>query len=158
MVRGQLEMPLKRLVGSGDKIGLVTLPFLVVGVALNLAFPTAFAVGGPPPGLRVLSLVVLACGVVGWLWSVALILRYVPRGDLITWGPFAVVRHPLYTSVALLVLPWLGFLLDTWLGVVVGAAMYAAVRALAQAEEAALRRAHGARWDHYRDAVLLPWL
>ena len=28
----------------------------------------------------------------------------VPRGELITTGPFALVRHPLYTGVALLVL------------------------------------------------------
>src|SRR5437870_1582874 len=35
------------LVGSGDRTGLFTLPFLTVGVSLNAAFPTLSAVGGP---------------------------------------------------------------------------------------------------------------
>jgi hypothetical protein len=45
-------MTLKVLVGSGDKIGLFALPFLLVGLALNIAFPPAFRVGGPPVALR----------------------------------------------------------------------------------------------------------
>jgi hypothetical protein len=42
-----IDMNLRALVGSGDRIGLVTLPFLVVGVFLNIAFPAVFMVGGP---------------------------------------------------------------------------------------------------------------
>ena len=37
------------LVGSGDRIGAFVLPFVLVGVALNIAFPETFSVGGPPP-------------------------------------------------------------------------------------------------------------
>ena len=42
---------LKKLVGSGDRIGLFVLPVAVVGVFLNYAHPTWFDVGGPPTGL-----------------------------------------------------------------------------------------------------------
>jgi protein-S-isoprenylcysteine O-methyltransferase Ste14 len=149
---------LKRLVGSGDKIGLVFLPFLVGGVILNLAFPEFFAVGGPPAGLAALSVLVLAVGVVMWLWSVVLILRRVPKGELITSGPYRLVRHPLYTAVALLVLPWLGFLLNTWLGVVLGVVLYVASRVFAPEEEATLATSFGSRWETYRRSVLLPWV
>jgi protein-S-isoprenylcysteine O-methyltransferase Ste14 len=47
-------------------------------------------------------------------------LRKVPRRELITNGPYAIVKHPLYTGVALLVLPWIGFISNTWLGAVIG--------------------------------------
>lgn len=151
-------MGLKRLVGSGDRIGLAVLPVLVVGVALNVAFPDAFRAGGPPAWLATLSVAMLVPGVVGWLWSVVLILRHVPSGELITGGPFAVVKHPLYTAVALLVLPWLGFLLDTWLGVLVGVALYAASRRFAPAEERLLAKVFPGEWERYRDGVLVPWL
>ena len=134
MATAQLRLNLKDLVGSGDRIALFTLPFLVLGLGLTVAFPKLFEVGGPPPALEVTSIVVLAVGVVLWLWSVALILTRVPRGELITTGPYALVKHPLYTSVALLVLPWLGFLFNTWLGAVIGSALYAGSRLFSPSE------------------------
>lgn len=148
----------KTLVGAGHHIGAVVLPIVVVGVAANLLWPAVFAVGGPAPLLRTVSLVMLVPGVIGWLWSAALILLRVPKGELITGGPFAVVKHPLYTAVALLVLPWVGFLLNTWLGAVLGIALYAASRRYAPEEETALARVFGAEWDAYTRRVLVPWL
>ena len=151
-------MDLRNLVGSGDRIGLLTLPVLVIGVLLNLAFPSAFSVGGPGDALRAISIGVLIVGLVVWAWSVALILTRVPRGRLITTGPFAVVKHPLYTGVALLVIPWLGFLLDTWLGLLIGITVYVGSRLFAPAEERELSRTFGGAWDEYQHRLLLPWL
>jgi protein-S-isoprenylcysteine O-methyltransferase Ste14 len=151
-------MNLKALVGSGDKIGLFTLPFLIVGVILNIAFPSLFNVGGPPIALRAISIVLVIVGITVWAWSVVLILTKVPRGELITSGPYALVKHPLYTGVALLVLPWVGFLLNTWLGAAIGAALYIGSRRFAPAEEEALLKTFGAAWDQYRKAVKVPWI
>ena len=148
---------LRRLVGSGDKIGLFVLPFVIGGLILNVAFPDFFAVGGPSPTLRAVSIVVLIPGVAIWIWSVVLILRNVPRGQLITTGPYAWVKHPLYTDVALLVLPWIGFLLNTWLGAVLGVILYIGDRMYAPEEEEALRTSFGDRWDAYANGVKLPW-
>jgi protein-S-isoprenylcysteine O-methyltransferase Ste14 len=149
---------LKALMGSGDRIGLFTAPFLVVGLILNLVYPAVFAVGGPPPVLRAVSVAVLVVGVVIWAWSVALIVVNVPRGRLITGGPYRLVKHPLYTAVALLVLPWLGLLLDSWLGALVGVVLYVASRRYAPAEEAGLSARFGTAWQEYRDGVKLPWV
>ena len=151
-------MDLKRLVGSGDKIGLFTLPFVAAGVVLNVAYPSVFQVGGPPSWLWWLSIGILVPGLVIWLWSVILILANVPRRRLITGGPYGWVKHPLYAAVALLVLPWAGFLLDTWLGAVTGAVLYLASRIFAPTEEAYLSRTFGTRWDAYRRRVKLKWL
>ncbi|MGE5225940.1 MAG: methyltransferase family protein [Planctomycetaceae bacterium] len=149
---------LKDLVGSGDKVALFTLPVVIVGVALQFAFPSAFEVGGPSDALRTISIVVLILGLVIWIWSVVLILTKVPRGELITAGPYSLMKHPIYTSVALLVLPWAGFLLNTWLGLAIGVALYVGSRRYAPAEEADLSRTFGPAWDEYRHAVRLPWL
>jgi protein-S-isoprenylcysteine O-methyltransferase Ste14 len=152
------RVTLTDLMGSGDKIGLLTLPFLAVGLALNIAYPSVFAVGGPPTALRLLSIAVLVPGLVVWGWSVALILTKVPRGQLITSGPYALVKHPLYTGVALLVLPWAGFLLNTWLGAVLGAVVYIGSRKFSPNEEADLAKTFGAAWHDYRRKVKIPWL
>jgi protein-S-isoprenylcysteine O-methyltransferase Ste14 len=151
-------MNLKRLVGSGDRIGLLTLPFLIIGLVLNILRPSLFSVGGPPMALKVLSVIVLIPGVMIWIWSVVLILAEVPRQKLITSGPYSFVKHPLYTGVALLVLPWIGLLLNTWLGVVLGIILYVASRIFSPEEERTLSRAFGAAWDEYCDKVKIPWL
>ena len=151
-------MKLKALVGNGEKIGLLVLPVLAIGLILNILFPSAFSVGGPPAFLRLFSVAVLIPGVVVWIWSVVLILTKVPKKQLITSGPYALVKHPLYTGVALLVLPWVGFLLNTWLGALVGITLYAGSRMFAPREEQELSKAFGAAWVNYAGAVRIPWL
>mgnify|MGYP001213408054 CR=1 FL=1 len=151
-------MKLKILVGSGRKIGIFTLPFLVAGIILNVLFPEFFGVGGPSEILRWVSVVILVPGIVVWIWSVVLILVKVPRHELITTGPYALVLHPLYAGVALMVLPWLGFLLNTWLGLLTGLVLYTGSRIYAPEEEKILARIFGEKWDSYRKKVLLPWL
>ena len=155
---GLARLELRRLVGAGDKIGLLALPFLVVGVVLNVAYPSVFDVGGPTAVLRLVSIALLVPGVIIWGWSVPLILTKVPRGELITKGPYALVKHPLYTGVALLGLPWAGFLLDTWLGAVLGVVVYLGSRVFSSNEEAELVQTFGPAWDDYRRSVKIPWL
>jgi protein-S-isoprenylcysteine O-methyltransferase Ste14 len=152
------NVTLRGLAGAGDRIGLLTLPFLVGGLALNLAYPWAFTVGGPPTALRLLSIAMLVPGVIVWAWSVALILTKVPRGQLITTGPYALVKHPLYTGVALLVLPWAGFLFNSWLGAVLGVVVYVGLKVFSPHEEAQLAKSFGPAWNDYRRRVKLPWL
>jgi protein-S-isoprenylcysteine O-methyltransferase Ste14 len=151
-------MNVKLLVGSGDKIALFTLPFLIVGLILNMAYPSLFDVGGPSSVLRVVSVVVLMPGVAIWLWSIILILTKVPKGELITSGPYSLVKHPQYTSVALLVLPWIGFLLNTWLGALIGVILYIGSRVFARTEESELSKNFGPSWDEYSSTVKIPWL
>ncbi len=157
-ILGGMDMKLKDLVGSGDNIGLLVLPFLVIGLILNIIFPSWFKVGGPSTVLKVISIILIIPGVVIWLWSVVLILIKVPKKELITNGPYSLVKHPLYTGVALLVLPWLGFLLNTWLGVLIGIVLYIGSRLYSPKEEEILSKAFGASWDEYRRKVKIPWL
>ncbi len=151
-------MRLKALVGSGDKIGLLTLPFLVIGLIGNVVFPSFFSVGGPPTVLIVISIILLIPGLTIWIWSVVLILRKVPKKELITEGPYSLVKHPLYTGVAFLVLPWVGFLLNTWLGVLIGIVLYIGSRLFSSEEEEILSKTYGSAWDEYSHKVKVRWL
>jgi protein-S-isoprenylcysteine O-methyltransferase Ste14 len=137
---------------------LFALPFVLAGLALNFAFPSAFEVGGPPPAIQVVSIVVLTVGFTIWIWSVVLILTRIPRGELITIGPYALMKHPLYTGVALFVLPSIGLLANTWVGALVGAGLYLGSRRFAPEEEAELSRTFGPEWDDYCREVKAPWL
>ncbi len=151
-------MKLKILVGNGKKIGALTLPFLVIGLILNIMNPSLFSVGGPSLVLKLISIIILIPGIINWLWSVVLILTKVPRKELITNGPYALVKHPLYTGVALLVLPWCGFLFNTWLGALIGIIIYIGCRIFAPEEEKILAKIFGAHWEEYAKNVKIPWL
>jgi protein-S-isoprenylcysteine O-methyltransferase Ste14 len=87
-----------------------------------------------------------------------LILTKIPKKELITTGPYALMKHPLYTGVALLVLPWVGFLCDTWLGALVGIVVYIGSRLYSPEEEQMLAKIFGERWEAYCGRVKLPWL
>lgn len=151
-------MRLKALVGSGDKMMLLTSPFLAIGLVLNILAPSVFDVGGPSAVLKAVSIIMLIPGVTIWAWSVILVLTKVPKKELITNGPYALVKHPIYTGVSLLVLPWAGFLFNTWLGTVIGAVLYIGSRIYAPEEEENLSKTFGAAWDEYRKKVKIPWL
>jgi protein-S-isoprenylcysteine O-methyltransferase Ste14 len=151
-------MSLKRLVGSGDRIILLTLPFLIVGLVLNILRPSLFSMGGPTDLLKLLSIIIVIPGCMIWIWSVILILTKVPKQELITSGPYALVKHPLYTGVALFVLPWIGLLLNTWLGILIGVVLYIGSRIFAPEEERMLSQIFGFSWDEYCNKVKIPWL
>jgi protein-S-isoprenylcysteine O-methyltransferase Ste14 len=151
-------MKLKGMIGSGDKIGLFVLPFLIIGLVLNSMIPSFFSAGGPSIGLRVISIIILIPGIVIWIWSVILISTQVHRDKLITHGPYALVKHPLYTGVALLVLPWIGFLFNTWLGVLIGIILYIGSRIFSPEEEKTLSKIFTSAWDEYCRKVKIPWL
>jgi protein-S-isoprenylcysteine O-methyltransferase Ste14 len=155
---GEKNMKLKALVGSGRKIGLFTLPFFIFGLVLNIMTPSFFSVGGPTIVLTVISIIILIPGVTIWIWSVVLILTKVPRKELITNGPYSLVKHPLYTNAALLVLPWIGFLFNTWLGVVLAIVELIASRMFSHEEEEILSKTFGPAWDEYCHKVKIPWL
>ena len=151
------HVQLRSLIGSGDRIMLFTLPFLAVALVIQVVDPSRFAID-PSATTSLIAGAVLAIGLAAWAWSVALILTRVPRGELITGGPYAVVKHPLYTSVGLFVLPATGVLLGTWLGLLVGVGLYAGARLFAPAEEEELSATFGPAWDDYRQDVLVPWI
>jgi protein-S-isoprenylcysteine O-methyltransferase Ste14 len=151
-------MNLKALVGSGDRIGLLLFPFVIIGLILNIVFPSIFNVGGPSMALRAASIAILIPGVIVWIWSVVLILTKVPKKELITNGPYSLVKHPLYTGVALLVLPWFGFLLNSWLGLLIGIVLYIGSRLFAPEEEKLLSKTFGSAWDEYCKKVKIAWL
>jgi len=127
-------------------------------LVLNILAPSVFDVGGPSAVLKAVSIIMLIPGVTIWAWSVILVLTKVPKKELITNGPYALVKHPIYTGVSLLVLPWAGFLFNTWLGTVIGAVLYIGSRIYAPEEEENLSKTFGAAWAEYRKKVKIPWL
>jgi protein-S-isoprenylcysteine O-methyltransferase Ste14 len=150
-------MKLRGLVGAGDRIIAGMLPFAVVGIVANVLWPSVFRMNAGNAGL-IAGSILLAVGGPLWLWAAAQVLLYVPQGRLITTGPFGIVLHPIYSFVALLVIPGIGLVLDTWGGFAIGAALYVSSRIFAPREERQLAKEFPDDYPAYRSRVLLPWL
>jgi protein-S-isoprenylcysteine O-methyltransferase Ste14 len=148
---------LKSLIGSGRQITLAILPIALLVVFLSALYPGIFVLDIGPGG-TILGIVLLLMGVPLWLTSGALVAINVPRGKLITSGPFRLMIHPVYTSMALLVLPGAGFLLKSWVWLIIGIALYFSSRILAKREEKVLEDKFSDEYRRYRSSVLLPWL
>jgi protein-S-isoprenylcysteine O-methyltransferase Ste14 len=151
-------MNIKELIGNGYKIGRIIYPIIIIGFIINILFPSHFFIGGPSPLLLIISTIVLIIGFINCIWSQILIIINVPKHKLITSGPFSIVKHPLYTGVSLLVIPWVGFILNTWLGVVIGIALYVTSRIYEPEDEKKLSNIFGTAWTEYTKKVRIPWL
>lgn len=150
-------MKLTDLVGAGDRVIAGMLPVAAAGIAANIIRPGVFRMGFGTGG-QTAGIVLLALGGPLWLLAVGQILIDVPRGQLITPGPFSLVLHPIYTFVALLVIPGVGLVLDTWVGFAIGAALYVSSRIFAPSEERQLARDFPNEYPAYCARVFLPWL
>lgn len=72
--------------------------------------------------------------------------------------PYAFLKHPLNTGVVLLVLPWISFLFNTWLGILIGIILYSGSRLFWPEEEKQLLKTFGPAWDEYCKKAKIPWL
>ena len=150
-------MNIKQLVGAGDKIIGFTLPFAFAGIILNVLYPQWFKMNTGLTGV-IIGSVLLVLGIPFWLISVVHMLKYVPQNMLITKGPFLLVLHPIYTSVALLVIPGLGFVFDTWLGLLIGVILYIISRIFRGQEDKKLENIFTEEYEKYRSKVIIPWV
>ncbi len=150
-------MNLKALVGAGHQIMLVTLVFAAMCIVLEVLNPGLFNMNAGTAGTY-LGWMLLLMGVPIWLTSAVQVLINVPRGKLITTGPYRFVMHPLYTSVGLLVLPGIGFLAHSWMWLTLGFELYASSRIYSKQEEKALEEMFSDEYRDYRAKVLLPWV
>ncbi|OHD17067.1 MAG: hypothetical protein A2086_06190 [Spirochaetes bacterium GWD1_27_9] len=150
-------MKLKTLIGAGDHIMGFTLPFAIIGIIMNIIYPQFFTMN--MGFLRIiLGFIFLLTGVPIWLISVVQLIIYIPKNKLITTGPFAIVLHPIYSSVAILVIPGVSFLFDTWVGFGIGIILYIFSRIFSVKEDKKLNDIFSNEYQLYRSKVLLPWL
>lgn len=133
----------------GSQIGHVEIPWLLeialAGSAIAIALLSAW-------------LVIAAVQALGKQFAVAA--RVISGHDLITSGPFRIVRHPIYTGVlGMLIATAMSF--STWPGLVLSVALYLAGTTMRiRKEERLLRETFGTEFQAYAEEVpaLVPGL
>jgi len=150
-----------------DARGWIGLALQVVGVALVWSIrrpPTSLLIGAPDRLVQVVFVLLTASLVaaammlfwgafraLGPQWSVEARVRL--DHELVTNGPYAYVRHPIYAGFAALIIAT-GLALATWMGLLAGALVYGVGTAVRiRSEEAVLRATFGNAYDAYAARV-----
>ncbi|NYT39437.1 isoprenylcysteine carboxylmethyltransferase family protein [Sphingomonas sp. R-74633] len=158
--RGTAEVEAASTRDSGSMLGVAiqALGFLVVGfgpLKLVLGSPDALAIG------EVIAVLVLIAGVIalfmassramGRNW--AIVARTLDDHQLVTWGPFAVIRNPIYVALFIWILV-MALALGHWRGLILGVPLYwIGTWMRVTREERLLRAQFGAAYDAYAARV-----
>lgn len=139
--------------GVGPRMGLALAPCLVTAIWLRVADP-AFSAIPLPAWLRLaLGAALLGLGLAFWAWSAVYFTRRFFAGGLLTRGPFAWCRNPIYASFIVFLLPAAALLADAWPLLAADAALYAIFRVFIRGEDRTLVERFGAEYHAYRRRV-----
>lgn len=140
--------------GAGPKIFRRMIPFLIVGIVLQIFFPAISEF----PFIKATTLknagwILLVPGILIWIGSVVQFLIEFPKGKLITTGVYSFSRNPIYASWIILVLPGLAGIFNNWIFLLAAIAMYVALVIFIPEEEKALTEIFGKQYIKYAKRV-----
>ncbi len=142
------------LAGIGPRLALVCLPYIALALSVMLVHPGFLDLGFlDTPGARMFGAAWLAVGVVFWAASAVHFLANFGKGKLITGGPFALCRNPIYASVILFVIPSLGVYFHSGLVLSISVVLYIGFKVAIHGETVPLRKAFGRDYDRYAASV-----
>lgn len=140
--------------GIGPKFAVSSLLYAAAVVWLHLAYPGAMTFEAiPRPVGWVGGSVLVVAGLVVYVVSVIQLRSVFRNGQLHTSGIYAHVRHPIYASFILLIVPGLVIMARSIPGITVPFVVYGFFRAFIGEEERRLVAAFGDQYRKYRARV-----
>jgi len=146
--------------GAGLRWGGVTTAYVAVATVVHVAWYPRLVMAGLAPGVAgAIGGGVILAGVAWYVASRLYLHRGRAAGELVTDGPYALVRHPLYAAAVWLILPGVALVVRSWALAPAPLVAYVAIRFFLPAEERVLRARYGQAYDRYRrrTPALWPW-
>lgn len=142
------------LFGCGPKLALLCLPYVILSLIVMYKYPGFF-------DLKFLDLtfaktmgyILLGLGVIYWMYSAIFFLKYFRPGSLITTGPFALCRNPIYSSIIIFIIPSLALIFHSGLTFSIALVLYIGFRISIHGETSVLRRIFGEEYEKYEKSV-----
>ena len=145
-----------KVTGVGPRLLLATGAFFCVMLALHIWQRHLFGMHFLPRWLTVaVGVALLVLGIPLWAWGIARVVRGFKAGVLVTDGPYAIMRHPVYSAGIVFITPAIAFLVNSWLLLAVPVFMYVFFRILIIREERWLEQTFGRQYLDYKRRVHL---
>jgi protein-S-isoprenylcysteine O-methyltransferase Ste14 len=140
--------------GVGPKLALLCLPYIILALVVMFKYPKFFDLKFLDyTFVRVIGFVWLGLGLVFWASSAIYFLKYFKTGELITKGPYALCRNPIYSSLIVFVIPSLGLIFHSGLTLTIAVVLYIGFKISIHGENILLRRNFGEEFERYENSV-----
>jgi protein-S-isoprenylcysteine O-methyltransferase Ste14 len=137
--------------GIGKKLGLITLPFLATALWAGYRLPAFFSFDHVPIAMLLgigIGLIVIGLGVN--FYSATFMMKAFRQHRLVTKGPFAVSRNPMYTSFILFTIPGIALAFNNWLVLICSLVVFLGITLLVKEEEVWLEETFGQEYKTYK--------
>jgi protein-S-isoprenylcysteine O-methyltransferase Ste14 len=142
------------LFGCGPKLALLCLPYVILALIVMFKYPEFFDLKFLDLAyVKVLGFVWLGLGMIFWIYSALYFLKYFNPGNLITKGPFALCRNPIYSSIILFIIPSLALIFHSGLTLSISLVLYLGFKISIHGESILLRRIFGNDYEIYERSV-----
>jgi protein-S-isoprenylcysteine O-methyltransferase Ste14 len=142
------------LFGCGPKLALICLPYVILSLIVMYRYPEFFDLKYVNfTYVKVLGFIWLVLGVSYWMYSAIFFLKYFKPGNLITKGPFALCRNPIYSSIIVFIIPSLGLIFHSWLIFSIALVLYIGFKISIHGESNVLKRIFGDEYEIYETSV-----
>lgn len=140
--------------GIGPKLALLCLPYIILSVVVMFEYPEFFDLKFLDyPVFRVIGFIWLGLGLIYWAASAVYFLKYFKTGELITKGPYALCRNPIYSSLIVFVIPSLALIFHSGLIFTIAVVLYIGFKISIHGENIVLRRTFGGEYKIYEKSV-----
>ena len=142
------------LFGCGPKLALLSLPYIILSTVVMFRYPEFLNLRFLDlPFIKVIGFVWSGFGMLFWIYSAQYFLRYFKPGKLITKGPFALCRNPIYSAIIVFIIPPLALIFHSGLILSISLVLYLGFVISIHGETIVLKRIFGEEYEKYERSV-----
>ncbi len=140
--------------GIGPRLALLCLPYIILSLIVMYRYPAFLDLKFLDfPYVKVLGFNWLGLGIIFWISSAIVFLKYFKTGKLIIRGPFALCRNPIYSSIIVFIIPSLALIFHSGLLFSIALVLYIGFKISIHGENRLLKRTFGEEYELYEKSV-----
>jgi len=139
--------------GVGPKMTLTLVPFIVLLGTLNIIFSPAFQLPINQIWMIPIGIVLIIIGIIIFIKSEILLRKTYKASELLVTGFYGHVRHPMYGSFILFIIPGIVIVINSWILFFLPFIFYIIFRIFIKQEESYCLKKFGEKYTHYKKNV-----
>lgn len=135
--------------GVGPKFAIITLLYAAVIYVLQIQFFSTWTF----TGLEIVGIVLIGVGTILFVYPAVTIDKYFNEGKLRTKGLYAIVRHPIYASWIIIIIPGIVLCWGSYIAITIPFVAYYVFSKVIHVEEEYLAKKFGKEYQEYKARV-----